>query len=592
MEATKQYYLIIGLMVSIFGTSVLLKYYPVWFDSTNITPSRNSSLPHLTPSFVGRQREINELGELLKYSSSGTRILGITGAPGFGKTTLAIYMGHKLKNEGIDVIYVDMDEIATLDTFAYKVLAISQASRENITIQDLYQWGKILGHETLLILDNCDKLFHTNKDGLQKVITGLVEQSSYKSLKILTTSRRQVMYTKQFKIFVVGELDHLHSHKLLMGAIQPSDNLDSAVCSDIASLIGGVPLALHVVGALLNMPDSPKPQQILMQLKGTLSPEDLQIEDRVNASIYLSYQYLETDIKKMGQYISHFPGSFSDGAAFEVLSSVFPDEKIASGGLQALVRRSLIDHHAGRYVYHTLIQEFFKNLSTPEDVKKFNLHFLEHYASVLRGIAQKDVASQAIFDFYYEKHNFEHFFEALSNLKLSKKAKEIFMELSDILGKLAKIKGMNNYNIQEYLNTLLSHLKQNTDQLIKAFGKKKFVTVYSRVVMLALMAEQPFMVDTHVLIKKMEEHEWLFMKYQELIRDKQYIQFYHVLAGYHADVNDDKKAKKCHEKVLKREKVLVDCHGEECSNLHLAKAFLSSNDFKSSARYCDKALPI
>ncbi len=216
------------------------------------------SLPYLTSSFVGRQEEISELQSFLKYTIDTPRIVSITGRPGIGKSTLAICMGNKLMDEGVDVIYIDMNEVTSVYTLAYKILRTSQNSflKENITVLDLYKWSLSLKHKTLLVLDNCDQQLHTNKDELQRVVKRLTRKSHYSYLKILTTSRQQVAYIEKFKDYVLYELPSSHACQLLL---EITDSLNERTCEDIANITGSVPLALHVIGALLNMPNSPTP---------------------------------------------------------------------------------------------------------------------------------------------------------------------------------------------------------------------------------------------------------------------------------------------------------------------------------------------
>ncbi len=138
---------------------------------------------------------MNKLIDQLEYTANSSRIISITGGPGFGKSFLAIHIGHKLLDERVDVVYVDVNEASSKHALAEKIVTTHQnsLSERNITLGDLYEWSKKLSRKTLLILDNCDELFHTNKDGIQVTIKGLIRESHFRTLKIVTTSRRQVM---------------------------------------------------------------------------------------------------------------------------------------------------------------------------------------------------------------------------------------------------------------------------------------------------------------------------------------------------------------------------------------------------------------
>ncbi len=105
------------------------------------------------------------------------------------------------------------------------------------------------------------------------------------------------MYTGKHESLDIPELSTAQACALLQDV---ASSIDDSNCKQITSLTGSVPLALHVVGAIVNSPDLPNLNDILEQLNTslieTLSPEDLRSEDRVNASIYLSYQYLDSDM--------------------------------------------------------------------------------------------------------------------------------------------------------------------------------------------------------------------------------------------------------------------------------------------------------
>ena len=344
------------------------------------------TLPYSTPSFVGRHNEIKDLRSLLEHTSRAPRIVSITGGPGFGKSTLAIYMGNRLMRNGTDVIYIDIDEVTSMHILAYQILRIRENSlaKGNVTMQDLYQWSSSLEQKTLLILDNCDQQFHKNND-FQKVIKRILKHSKSTMLKILTTSRQQVGYTdNNYHIYIINELPAYYSCKLLLGITK---SLSPVTCKELANITGRVPLALYIIAALLNMPDPPKPEKILMELKenliGTLSPEELELESRVNASIFLSYQYLDDNVQKVGQYLSFFPGSFKEDAAYKIVQNLTSSNIYKC--LQVLVRRSLLyyNQETKKYVYHTLIRGFFKASSTYTQGLLFNANYLSYYHRII-----------------------------------------------------------------------------------------------------------------------------------------------------------------------------------------------------------------
>lgn len=567
------------------------------YNYTPLTSMLTPSLPYPATKFVGRQQEVSELLDLLQYTTDSPRIVSITGAPGFGKSTLAIHVGHMLADRGINVIYINMNEVTSKHALADTIITTSEKtiSGGNVTISYLYQWSKQLKSQTLLILDNCDEQFHSNKDVVQNVVTGLVKNSLYKTFKILTTSRQQVTYIQQHQLYIIRELSSSHACELLLGITK---SLDNTLCGNISSLTGSVPLALHVVGALLNMPDSPHPQLILHQLEqnliGTLSPLELQNEDRVNASIYLSYQHLDSDMQKVGRYLSYFPGSFDADAASQI---VFPNRNGAENSLKLLVRRSLLDYskQTNRYIYHRLIREFFKNMSTPTESGEFYMHYLQYYTSALETMAQKGFI-EALQIFYVDKHNFKHCFDQFTVLPIDDmKIVETYITLADTIGKYPStnhilIYGFQFYELHGYIETFLSCLEQVNKLIIKGYSKDKFVQIYSSVVLYLKKIEQSFIRDKNKLLDGMIKYQWIFMKHGQLVPTPQYIEFFSTLAMYYKELNNPKMEKSCHKRVLRRKMVLEKCEEDECSNFELAKAFIFAKDYEKSVYYCDKTL--
>lgn len=526
----------------------------------------------------------------LEYKSGAPGIISVTGGPGFGKSRLAIHMGYKLRSEGIDVIYIDMNEVLNMHTLANKVLQFSQKSlstRGNVTMQHLYEWSSNLKHKTLLILDNCDQQFHTNKDNLQGVVTKL---SNFVYLKVLTTSRQQVAYIEKYKPLVINELPMQHACKLLFDLTDNS--LTNIQCQGIVNVTGSVPLALSVIGALLNMPTNPSPDWILSQLRKnlleTLSPEELKTEDRVNASIYLSYHYLERDVRKVGQYLSYFPGSFEENAANEIIRNVVSDKNKVHKPLQVLVRRSLLhcNHATNRYVYHTLIREFFKGRSTHKEANRFDMLYMNYYVSVLERITDGD-SIRAAYEFFINKHDFIHFFNLLSNTS-NKNFNKIFIKTVDTVSNFITEHNILDYGfskleVKKMIESFLSCLKQIHSHLIE----QQFVKVYSSMVLHLIRVEKLLSQDARTMIKSIKVYWWIFEQHGQHIDDQEYIQFYFTLSEYYEELKEHKKAKQCHTRMLQREKALGKCH-KECSNLELAKAFAFTKDYKRSIYYCDE----
>ncbi len=240
MDCCKYWPFLLLLTVSVITGLGIYNYREI-LHSVRLTTSRSRSLPHPIPNFVGREEEVGKLLKALQCESDSPRIMSITGSPGFGKSTLAIHVGHKLIDEGIVVSYVDMNEVPSMHVLAEKVFDSDDdfVVVKEITVDRLYRWSKELSKRVLLILDNCDERLETNKDEFQAVIAKLALSSNFENLKVLTTSRRKVMYTVKYESLDIPELSMTQGCALLQDVASSIDDLH---CEQITSLTGSVPL--------------------------------------------------------------------------------------------------------------------------------------------------------------------------------------------------------------------------------------------------------------------------------------------------------------------------------------------------------------
>ena len=79
--------------------------------------------------------------DLVDFSDTHSRVISIVGPPGFGKSTLAIHVGHNMVREGITVHYVDMMEVSSMQSLAEKVLDCDSniVAIRNITVDRLFK---------------------------------------------------------------------------------------------------------------------------------------------------------------------------------------------------------------------------------------------------------------------------------------------------------------------------------------------------------------------------------------------------------------------------------------------------------------------
>ena len=80
-----------------------------------------ASLPSVVPNFTGRQGECEEI--IRHVSSESARLVSIWGSPGFGKTSVAIAVGHALQSQGLRVYWVSLRGVGSKADLASKFLS-------------------------------------------------------------------------------------------------------------------------------------------------------------------------------------------------------------------------------------------------------------------------------------------------------------------------------------------------------------------------------------------------------------------------------------------------------------------------------------
>ena len=571
--------------------------------------NRSRCLPFLDHKvFVGREQNKEEI--IKRIYELRPPIISIVGPPGFGKSTLAIHIGHAMLKDGFFVNYVDMTEVSSKQTLPMKVLACDSlvVAIENITVERLYVWARGLNQRTLLILDNCDVFLHNTTD-LQTVVEKLLESSP--RLKILITSRKTVLQINQFT-YPLGNLSSEASCTLLQ-KVSYHEGLNSTTCKLIASLTGNVPLALQVVGAILNDVNSPDVMTIIHSLEKdlipTLSPEDLPLQQRVNASLNLSYQYLTPQLQKIGRYVASFPGSFDLEAACNILISISTKTTITCSEIakdfEELVKRSLLkcDRQKKRYQFHTLIREFFlavsKEATGGSEPNQFLIRFQEFYTSLMETLTEQidDDYEQSLKKFDMERHNFLHILEYL------KHQSPMINDISYCVGTLPFYLQIVIFRSRFTSRELLGIVSRSVEclrlvlkQPISLSDFSMFQSYVNMIDLLAVLqadlngisyAIQTFTNEEHIIVKIYMEQK------QSAEVSGNVILFYRKLSFYYDLLEEHDMVKQCHKRILRQAiHLLAECEPGKCHYEDIGMSYFNNEDFANSAHFLQSALDL
>ena len=311
---------------------------PVWLfqlGSERFPPLKtlsNTNLPHPASSFVGREREVEELASLLQ---DGARLLTLTGPGGSGKTRLAIEAAAGLVPAFRNgVFWVGLaplrDPHLVLDTVA-QTLGAKDSLAEHIGEREL-----------LLLLDNLEQVIEAAVD-----LASLVEACP--NLTLLVTSRELLRVHGEvgYPVRPLAEPEAVELFCVRSGL--ESNGTIAELCRRLDDL----PLAVELAAARTSVLS---PAQIVERLskrldllKGGRDAEARQ--QTLRATIEWSYELLDKAEQLLFARLAVFVGGCTLEAAEEVAEADFDT-------LQSLVDKSLLRHAGERFWMLETIRDF------------------------------------------------------------------------------------------------------------------------------------------------------------------------------------------------------------------------------------------
>jgi predicted ATPase/class 3 adenylate cyclase len=301
----------------------------------------NTNLPRPASSFIGRERELEEV---LARIAGGARLLTLTGPGGTGKTRLAVEAAAALVPDyEAGVFWVGL---ASLRDPALVTEAISRAlgARNGL--------AEHIGERKLLVL----------LDNVEQVIEAAPELSALLSacpkLTLIVTSRELLRVQGEIEL-AVPPLAEAEAVALFCERAQVEPSAEIAeLCVRLDSLPLGVELAAARTKAL-------SPGQILERLSQRLDllkgGRDLDPRQQtLRETIEWSYDLLTDDEKQLFRRLSVFAGGCTLEAAEEVAGAQLDT-------LQSLVEKSLLRFSNERYWMLETIREFADEQLGPQE---------------------------------------------------------------------------------------------------------------------------------------------------------------------------------------------------------------------------------
>jgi len=356
--------------------------------------SPGGRLPTPTASLVGRELDLAELMDAL----AATRVLTIVGAPGVGKTRIAIEAAHMLLDrfpEG--TWFASLAPARTEQDVTSVITTATETRRPLASLDELAH--HLAPRRGLLILDNCDHL----ADACSAFIRSALGADG--ALRVLATSRRQLDVREQRVLTLeplgvpgTASTSHAASETLRTSSMRlfndraraadPTFRLNAETIPIVADLCrgsGGVPLAIELAASWL-------PAIAIADLRRILGPSLTHRGDTQGSSLQSaidrSVKLLTPMDNALLRALAVFRGTFALADAHAISA---PDEALSqvAAGIARLVDASLLvieRRPAGRAVYR-LLGPIREHLQHGGQDPATRLAFVDHYLTKARAWA-------------------------------------------------------------------------------------------------------------------------------------------------------------------------------------------------------------
>jgi non-specific serine/threonine protein kinase len=330
-----------------------------------------TNLPQLLQSFIGRERELAEIKQLLP----GARLLTLTGTGGIGKTRLALQAAAEVRDAYRDgVWFVDLAPLvdpALVPSALAQVLGVKESAGQPL-VKTLSDHLRQL--EVLVLLDNCEHVL----DACARLAETLLRESA--KATVVATSREPLRIGAE-RTYPLGALPlpdpqedtqsiaRSDSVRLFVDRARqhrPGFDLQDQCARAVANIcvrLDGIPLALELAAARMAVLPVEQIVRLLDQrfrLLASGSRSDLPRHQTLRALLDWSYELLDEAERHFFARLSVFAGGWTLAAA-EVVAA---GEVIAKDDvvylLIALVEKSLVvaDDDGDRYRMLETVREY------------------------------------------------------------------------------------------------------------------------------------------------------------------------------------------------------------------------------------------
>lgn len=322
-------------------------------------------------------------------TSGSNRLVSIWGSPGFGKSSVAISVGHSLQSRGFPVYWISLRGLHSKDDLTSKFLSVfrkpiinGQSFHQGVSLDDeLRQLFSVVSNRSVFILDDADDLLEGGSPKVKEEVALLLEELQHQGVAFLLTTREPLEFLdKRFaghRDFRIGPLDEPSAQSLVYKLLPGTTAAD---CARITQTCKQVPLVLKMMCSAIR-DSSTQPRQFLDDF---MKPSMLNMENimdnleyatshriRLQSTFESSFQRLSKKGKEALVSLSIFPANFrtEDVEAVFGFTEGFEARKV----LQSLRRKFLIDFRFNpqSFTMNKLLQSF---ATRKKDTLEINPH--------------------------------------------------------------------------------------------------------------------------------------------------------------------------------------------------------------------------
>ena len=359
-----------------------------------------NNLPQQLTRFIGRQREIAEIREMLTRA----RLLTLSGPGGIGKTRLALQVAaDSLLDYRDGVWFVEFASLRDPDLVPHTVasaLGVREEGGRSITDTVVHYLKRRC---LLLVLDNCEHLINACAQ-----LTDMLLRSSG-TLRILVTSREPLAISGEtvFRVSSLSlpdpqrlpDLESLNKYEAVAlfvdraRSVKSTFAISSSIALPLATLcvqLDGIPLAIELaasrVPALSVAQIAARLHDRLTLLTGG-SRTALPRHQTLLAAIDWSYNLLSESEKTLFRRLSVFSGGWTLEAAETVCAGAGVDKERVPELLSGLVDKSLVlaEERDGQQRYRfmvTLLEYAHKRLMQTDEGEAVSRRHAEYFGEL------------------------------------------------------------------------------------------------------------------------------------------------------------------------------------------------------------------